>query len=245
MEQDNVIGPSVLSAPGAVGIITHGASTVAINLSSISGPSGFAWQIEGTVNGTNWFFLAAFDPTTVGTYVHGSQTALTGQYVVPCSGMARVRFHLTAIGAGSAVVSLAASQGVGPVLIAGGTVALAESAINLVPVTTGGLSATSILITADTADHVIKASPGQLYGVSAFNNNSSAGYLKIYNAVSATAGAGTPADRIYIPQGTTHLRWENGVAYGTGIAAILTTGYADADTTAPSATQFIVNFYWK
>jgi hypothetical protein len=218
MEQDNSIGPSVLSAPGDVVIVTAGASTCSIKLNSISSPSGFSYVIQGTIDGSTWFSVAAYDPTTLGTYVRGAQTVLTGQWLVPCAGLAKVRFHLTAIGGGSAVVTMIASDGTAPVIVTGGSIALIPSFVKLAPSDVGGLSTTSFLITNDTAAHVIKASAGQLYGITA-SNNSSVGYLKMYNAVTATAGAGTPFDRFEIPGGVTNIRWENGVAYGTGLTA--------------------------
>jgi hypothetical protein len=36
-----------------------------------------------------------------------------------------------------------------------------------------------------------------------------------------------------------------GVAYGTAITACVTGGIADADTTAPAASTFLVSFYYK
>lgn len=245
MQQDISIGPAVLSAPGDVVVVTEGASTCSISLSSISSPAGFSWAVQGTIDGTHWFPISIFDPTTVGTYVHGTQTSLTGQWVAPCAGLIKVRFHMTAVGSGSAIISMVASDGVAPVLIAGGTVALVPSFVNLAPATSGGLSQSSYLISNDVAAHVVKASAGQLYAVETFNNSNTLAYLKIYNATTATAGAGTPVARLLIPEGAFSYRWENGVAYGTGITGIVTTGIADNDSAAPAASQFIVNFYWK
>lgn len=125
------------------------------------------------------------------------------------------------------------------------------NAVQLVPGTTGGLSLLSTLHGNNVTAVVVKASAGQLYAIAATNNSSVYGYLKIYNATSATAGSGTPVDRILIPApaagGGGGIVWSvpAGVAYSTGITYCLTGLVADNDTTAPAASSFTVTFYFK
>lgn len=245
MEQDVVVTSTILSDPGTVAIITDGASTVGINLDSISTPSGFAYIIEGSINGSDWFPVVAFDPTTVGSFTHGSQTTVTGQWVIPCAGLHEVRFNLTAIAAGSAIISMHASAGTAPVLIAGGTVALVPSFVRLQSTTSGGSNVTSVAVPNNNTATVVKAAAGQVYAIATYNSGGTPAYIKMYDALSATAGAGTPVDRIGIPSGKSFMEWPQGVPYTTGITAIIVTGIADSDTTAPAASTFLVSFYWK
>lgn len=245
MQQDVVVASTILSDVGTVVIATDGASTVGINLDSISTPTGFSYLMEGTINGSDWFAIAAFDPTTVGTYFHGNQSAVTGQWVCPCAGLHQVRFNLLAITGGSAIINMHASVGTAPVLIAGGSVALVPSFIRLQSTTSGGSNVTSVAVPNNTTATVVKANPGQIYAISAYNSGSTPAYLKLYDATTATAGAGTPVDRIGIPAGKSFMEWPQGIPFGTGISAIITTGIGDSDTTAPAASTFIVSFYWK
>ena len=83
----------------------------------------------------------------------------------------------------------------------------------------------------------VKASAGQIYGWSLYNNASLARYFKLYNKASApTVGTDTPFFTIIIPaSGGTNVEWPHGIPMGTGIAFAITGGVADSDTTAVSA----------
>ncbi len=121
---------------------------------------------------------------------------------------------------------------------------------SLTPVTTGGLSILSTITPNNTTAVVVKSGAGQLYKVRATNNSGTIAYIKIYNATSATAGSGTPVDRIMIPAATTNGAGivdttDIGAAYSTGITYCLTTGIADNDTGAPAASTYLVTFYYK
>lgn len=116
--------------------------------------------------------------------------------------------------------------------------------------TSGGLTKSRTLIPNNTTAIVVKASAGQVYKVRATNNSAVIAYVKLYDAVSATAGSGTPIDTIMIPAATaggagivdsTDIGW----VHATGIAYTVTTGIADADTTAPAASAYIVTISYK
>ena len=98
---------------------------------------------------------------------------------------------------------------------------------------------------------VLKSTGGTVYSVDAFNNGTTVAYVKLYNATSATCGTGTPQARYMIPFGATssgggfNVSNINGDAYGLGIVMCITTGIADADTTAPAASTYIVNIHYK
>lgn len=123
-------------------------------------------------------------------------------------------------------------------------------AANLVPATSGGLSRSRTLIPNNTTAIVVKASAGQVYKIRATNNSATISYIKLYDATSATAGSGTPVDTIMIPAATaggagivdtSDIGW----AHATGITYVVTTGIADADTTAPAASAYIVTVSYK
>lgn len=115
--------------------------------------------------------------------------------------------------------------------------------------TSGGASESSTIIPNNTTAVVVKAAPGQVYGVECFNNSATVAYLKIYNAITATAGSGTPFARYMCPASTSGAGFVTdfaaGVAYSTGITFIMTTGIADNDTGAPAANTYIVNVRYK
>jgi hypothetical protein len=110
------------------------------------------------------------------------------------------------------------------------------------------LSVASIQVANNTTATVVSAVPATLYEIQAFNNSSTIAYIKIYNAASATCGSGTPQARYMIPASTAVppvMGNTNGDAYGAGITVCVTTGYAESDTTAPAANEYILNLHYK
>lgn len=125
----------------------------------------------------------------------------------------------------------------GPVQIVGGTAS--------------GLSVFSKQVANNTTSFAVDASPGTLYGISAYNNNAVIAYIKLYDASqgSTTCGSGTPKDRAMIPANSAGAGfiWSQplGVAYSTAITACVTLDFSDAGTTAPSAAVYEISFYYK
>jgi hypothetical protein len=123
--------------------------------------------------------------------------------------------------------------------------------VQSLPATSGGLSRSRTLIPNNTTAVVVKASAGQVYKIRATNNSATIAYIKLYDATSATAGVGTPVDTIMIPAATAggagiaDLYGDIGVPHTTGITFIVTTGIADNDTTAPSASAYVVTVLYK
>lgn len=245
MEQDISVGPVSFVSPDIAEINCSGAGSVTVTLDSADTPTGFEYIIEGTGDGSTWFAIAAVDPTQVGSSFRASQTAVTGQWLVPAGGLQKVRFNLTAITGGTAIVSLNAGLGIGATYLAGGIVRLVTSFVSLAPATAGGMSIKSVIVPNNTTAIVIKGSPGQLYGIRWSNNANTWAYVKLYNDTTATAGAGTPIDRVALEPGHGYSSFDNGIAYGTGIVAIVTTGIADNDTTAPAANEYLISFDYK
>lgn len=86
----------------------------------------------------------------------------------------------------------------------------------------------------------VKASAGAVGSIIAFNLNAAVRFLKLYNKASApTVGVDVPVATLPIPGNTAgagfSLSIPQGVAFTTGIALALTTGYADGDTGAVAA----------
>lgn len=86
--------------------------------------------------------------------------------------------------------------------------------------------------------------PQTLTSLGCFNATATIFYVKVYNAISATAGSGTPLERYGCPASTSGAgrttNYSSGHRYSVGITYVVTTGIADNDTTAPAANAGIV-----
>jgi hypothetical protein len=121
--------------------------------------------------------------------------------------------------------------------------------VNDQPATTGGLSKFHLVGAATDNATNVKASAGQVYSITAFNLNASPRYLKFHNtAGTPTAGTGV-TDTFLIPGNTSGagvvINIDKGIAFSTGIGISLVTGIADANTTAISASEVVINVYYK
>lgn len=122
--------------------------------------------------------------------------------------------------------------------------------VGIVPVTSGGLTASKTISAATTNATSVKASAGQLYHLLVSNINAAVRYLKFYNKASApTVGTDTPIWTIPIPGNTAgagvNIAIPPGLTFSSGIAFALTTGVADSDTGAVSANEHVVNLGYK
>ena len=119
------------------------------------------------------------------------------------------------------------------------------------PHTAGGLSIARDIDLDEGTLTVVKASPGQVYGMWVTNTATATRWIKFYDATSGTAGTGTPVITIGVPGNTSDDVSGNfgpggmGIAFATGICVGATTGVADADTGAPAANDVIVNIFYK
>lgn len=118
---------------------------------------------------------------------------------------------------------------------------------------TGGASTAGVVAPNNNTAVVVKASAGTLYGVQIYGINAAPAYLKFYNATSATCGSGTPVKRLMIPAAVTAANGAGsnvsfgdvGVAFATGITYCVVTGITDADSTAVTASNFLINVDFK
>ncbi len=104
----------------------------------------------------------------------------------------------------------------------------------------GAPSTTHTVSAASTNATSTKASAGVLHDASANNLNAAARYLKLYDKASApTVGTDTPKRVMPLPPASS-LQWVLDLDFPTGIAWALTTGIANADTGAVSASEHAV-----
>jgi len=118
--------------------------------------------------------------------------------------------------------------------------------VDLAPKTAGGCSTFHLVAAGSTNANNIKASAGQVYGITIFNNAVYPIYVKLHN----TAGAPTPGSgvvRTFGVQGGTAFKYEQamGIAFATGIALSIVKGLADADATAVVAADCVVDVEYK
>lgn len=96
---------------------------------------------------------------------------------------------------------------------------------------------------------VVKASPGQIYSIAGMNAVATARYLKLYNKATSPTSADTPVHVLMLPaNGTTGAGFTFalpvGLKFTAGISFRLTTGIADNDAGACSASDCVINLGW-
>jgi hypothetical protein len=113
--------------------------------------------------------------------------------------------------------------------------------------TSGGSTPSHTMSAASTNATSLKASAGQVCGLSISNANASARFFKLYNKASApTVGTDVPVLTLGVPGNGTVIRvYPFGLALGTGIAWACTGGIADADTTAIGANDCSIDIDYK
>ncbi len=127
------------------------------------------------------------------------------------------------------------------------------NAVQSIAGATGGATISSAIAPATPAGVNLKASAGTVYSIQASTIQSTPVYVKLYNASSApTCGSGTPVARFMVPAAATaangagtNIQFPVGVAFGTGIGYCVTGALADADTTAITAADTLVNIEWN
>lgn len=100
--------------------------------------------------------------------------------------------------------------------------------------------------------HVVKASAGRLFSITATNTNAAARYLKCENDTSANTAPGTdtPEIRLAIPGATTAAGFHTnygpaGLAFSTALTCWLVTGAADSDVAEVAANEIMVLYTYK
>ncbi len=123
--------------------------------------------------------------------------------------------------------------------------ALGAAFVTLAPETTGGYTPYRN-VDVDESEDQIKASAGQLYTLSAWNQASAVMYLHFYNATAAsvTVGTTTPDWTFAVPtvSGLTQA-WPAGLAFGTAITVAATTTVGGSS--GPAANEVGINLGYK
>ena len=107
---------------------------------------------------------------------------------------------------------------------------------------TGANSKHRLVTATSTNATSVKASAGMLYELEVVNNDATNPiYVKLYNKASApTVGTDTPTETYRVNAGATlQLSWANGNPFSTGLAYAVTSGSADADTSAVAAGSLV------
>lgn len=92
------------TATGSTAIAANGRGSVGVQ---ITGTWVATVQFEATIDGTNWFSVPAFPPTTG---VSVTSTSANGQWIIPSAGYEQVRARVSAFTSGTVVIDLEASQ---------------------------------------------------------------------------------------------------------------------------------------
>jgi len=116
--------------------------------------------------------------------------------------------------------------------------------------TAGGWTPSHTVSAASTNATSLKGSAGQVGFITASNVNAAMRYLKLYNKATApTVGTDTPVLVLPIPGNTAGagiaLSFGPGIEFTTGIAWALTTGAANSDTGAVSASEHVIGIGYK
>jgi len=114
--------------------------------------------------------------------------------------------------------------------------------------TAGGASISKTISAASTNGTNVKGSAGLLYAILVSNVNAAVRYLKLYDkATTPTVGTDTPVLTMLVPpsNGGFVIQFPVGITFSNGIGFGLTTGVADNDTGAVSASEHVVNLIYK
>ena len=142
-------------------------------------------------------------------------------------------------------VSGTVTANIGTGSIASGTNLIGDVGVQVRANATGAASRFHRVLTG--TDNVnVKASAGRLFAWRVFNASAGVRHLKLHNSAGTpTLGAGV-VETISVPAGTiaTGSVGDMGDAFTTGIAMSAVTGIADADTTAASSGDMVVDLYF-
>ena len=175
--------------------------------------------------------------------------AANTSYIFPCQGR-YIRVVSTTVGAFSYTLRTVPFMGQNLAAIGGAAVSATtgQLGVNLITsqAATNGQTLGTLVAPLTVAATVIKATAGRLYSISVGNAQSTAVYLKVYNAASVTLGTTSPIQNYLVPGGTTGGTFnvdinDYGLYFSTGICIAVTGGQALLDSTALT-TAAVVNY---
>lgn len=139
------------------------------------------------------------------------------------------------------------------VLAAATSVAAVSPSLGQVATVGQGASSAGAVVPNNTTGVLVASGQRTIYGAEVGGLTTTAAFLKIYDKATAPAcGTDTPIKRLVIPGasattigGSQSYQFIVGINIALGLGYCITTGIADADTTAPAATTYVVNIDYK
>lgn len=126
--------------------------------------------------------------------------------------------------------------------------------VQLVPTELGGCSVSSFVAAASNNATIVKTSAGQVYGYSIFSIDQTPVYLKFYD-LATTPSPATDNGSLILRIGVTAVAsalgqkreefFPMGIAFSAGISIAVVTGIADTNNSSVSASEILVNVYYK
>lgn len=166
--------------------------------------------------------------------VNGLAITTVQKFLVPCYGENKIRVRCSAYTSGNAsvrIVPIDADLSALDLLSITGTVTANEGGF-------AAPSASNINSAASTNISVVKATPGNVYGISMSNNNAAARFVKLYNKATAPVlGTDVPVMVIPVPPNSfiSYEFGKTGHRFPLGIGIAITGLIGDADATAIGA----------
>lgn len=111
----------------------------------------------------------------------------------------------------------------------------------------GGANIFRLIALGTTNANLVKAAPGRIMGWHIHNTSAAIKFVKLYDtAVAPTAGAGTPIITISLsPSNKSELNIPPGISFAAGLGFTITGAAVDADATAVTAGDVIVNLFYR
>lgn len=209
-----------------------------------------AWPVEIT-DGSN----------VLGTPTHPVRTDPTGTTIQPVSWTSQTvtvtqgtgtNLH-TVVDSGTitAVTAItnalpAGTNVIGHVIVDSAPSTVVTGNVGILPITAGGCSIFHLVSAATTNETTVKASAGQVYGITVYNNAGYPVYVKFHNTAS-TPTPGSGVVRTFGVQAGTQAFYSQpaGIAFGTGIGITIVKGIADNNSTAVAASDCVLDVEYK
>jgi len=241
----NLVEQEVVTLADSAGNLINATSN-ALNVSATF-PSAQAVTVS---SGTLTAVTAISNPLPAGTNVighviadSGSTTAVTGNVtVVQPTG---TNLHVVLDTTSTTAVTQATAANLNATVVGTGTFAVQNTPV--VP-TSGGASIYHAVSAGSTNAVNLKASAGQVYGWSIFNNAGYPVYIKLFNNTNTppVPGTDTVVKTIGCQAGVSvEGSIEAGLPFSVGIGIAIVKGIADANSTAVLASDCVVDIYYK
>lgn len=208
---------------------------------------------EGSVDGTNWYTLVGYDPTTSGAALASTLTATAQVRTIPLIGNF-FRARVSAYTSGTVVLEALTTyndntpwpSGTAGSTAVTGAVTVTGSVQPVGGATTTANTQSRLNAAATTNATLVKASAGNLYNLNMTNNSAATKFVKFFNKATAPVpGTDAPVLVFAIPAGqTVNVVYEVPWRFATGIGFAITGLGTDADATAVAAGDVLLAYDW-